>query len=100
VDRTGWGHTWWWTGSYEVTPPDRCVQHCTHHPTQNLVCSFVCLGACGVVDRTGWGHTWWWTGSYEVTPPERYVQHHTHHATQPDMREVIGRTNHHTNRGS
>ena len=21
VDRTGVGHTWWWAGSYEVTPP-------------------------------------------------------------------------------
>ena len=23
VDRTGVGHTWWWAGSYEVTPPAR-----------------------------------------------------------------------------
>ena len=23
MDRTGLGHTWWWAGSYEVTPPEK-----------------------------------------------------------------------------
>ncbi len=40
------GHTGWWAGSCEITPPDRGVQHHPRHPSQPVM---------GGVDRDDWG---------------------------------------------
>ena len=55
VDRTGLGHTVWWAGSYEVTPPEKgCVWEPTgHYEESTLRCVSRLLGQVGIPSNRG-----------------------------------------------